>query len=330
MSSGRELREMRVAILALTVGGRKLAEKLQQSLEESTHLKVEGGVVSTFARHWHQFDGFICIMASGIVVRAIADLLEDKTKDPCVVVVDQKGQFAISLLSGHLGGGNGLAEKVASISGGVAVITTASDTLELPALDLWVRDNNMFADTTTLTQLSSKLVNSGVLKVFSKVQVDTLPKGLLQVGSAEEADCIISWHRQDKILTFYPKVLVVGIGCNRGTPLEEFEEALQELFDQLKLSTHAIRNIASIDAKNDEAGLLAFAEKYNWHIDFYSKDEINVLTNLEISSAALKAVGAIGVAEPTALLSAQNTLLLSRKRKWQNITMAVAQASFTL
>ncbi len=321
---------MRVGILALSVGGRKLAEKLRQSLKESTHLKVEGGVVSTFARHWPQFDGFICIMASGIVVRAIADLLEDKTRDPCVVVVDQKGQFAISLLSGHLGGGNGLAEKVASISGGVAVITTASDTLGLPALDLWARDNHMFADAKTLTRLSSKLVNCGGLKVFSEVQVDTLPQGLLQVESAEEADCIISWHRQDKILTFYPKVLVVGIGCNRGTPLEEFEEALQELFDQLKLSTHAIRNIASIDAKNDEAGLLAFAEKYNWHIDFYSKDEINVLTNLEISSAALKAVGAIGVAEPTALLSAQNTLLFSRKRKWQNITMAVAQASFTL
>ncbi len=123
---------------------------------------------------------------------------------------------------------------------------------------------------------------------------------------------------------------MVGVGCNRNTPLEEFEEAIGELFADLGLSLDSIRNLASIDAKNDEVGLLAFAEKNSFPIEFFSKYEINRVTDLEVSSAAMKAVGAIGVAEPTALLSAKSSQLLSRKRKWKNITMAVVQASFTL
>ena len=99
---------------------------------------------------------------------------------------------------------------------------------------------------------------------------------------------------------------------------------------ECRLSRSSIRNLASIDKKNDETGLLQFAENNSWFIDFYSKDAINKLNNLEISAAALKAVGAIGVAEPTALLSGKTDLLLSRKRKWKNITMAIALAPFTL
>lgn len=326
---------MRVAILAITAGGHALAQMVAERLEDATHLMPDKGekVAELLARNWSRFDGFLCIMATGIVVRTIAPLLEDKKKDPCVIVCDQLGKHVISLLSGHLGGGNTLAGQIAAITGGQAVITTASDTIGVVALDIWARDSNLVVpERETMTWITTRLVNEGTLKVYSDVPCRTWPPGLTPVARPEEADIIIS-HKEygfEEKAQFFPKDLVVGTGCNRGTPAEEFESALLDLFSELRISRRGIRNLASIDAKNDETGLLQFAEKNSWTIDFFDKTTINTLHNLEISFAALKAVGAIGVAEPAALLSAESNLLISRKRKWKNVTMAVAQVSFTL
>ena len=326
---------MKIGIIAITRGGRKLAAKLSALLDDAILLeKPTGGkIADTIAYNWQHYDAFICIMAAGIVVRAIAPLLVDKHTDPCVIVLDEKGHHAISLLSGHIGGGNALAAEVARLLGGTPVITTASDTLELVALDLWAKEQQLVMPSRKrLTTLSTLLVNRKQLFLYADVEVSSLPRGLQQVENASKADFIISHFTSNppKCPIFSPRNLVVGIGCNRTTPVDEFEDALNELFNELHLSRASIRNLASIDKKNDEVGLLQFAENNCWQIDFYDSNTINSLNNLEISFAALKAVGAIGVAEPTALLSAQSNHLLSRKRKWKNITMAVAQAPFTL
>ncbi len=326
---------MKIGIIAITRGGRELGARLGALLSDATILvKGEGEkVADTIAANWQHYDGFICIMATGIVVRAIAPLLGDKLTDPCVVVLDEKGCHAISLLSGHVGGGNALARKVAGLLGGTPVITTASDTLELLALDLWAKEQDLLAPSREkLTALSTLLVNKGELSLYTDVHVSSLPTALKQVNDSLKADFVVSHFTGigQTIPIFRPRDLVVGIGCNRGTPLVEFDDAINELFNELQLSRASIRNLASIDKKNDEVGLLQLAEDNCWQIDFFDSTTINRLTNLEISFAALKAVGAIGVAEPTALLSAQSNHLLSRKRKWKNVTMAVAQVPFTL
>ncbi len=326
---------MKIGIIAITRGGRELAIRLCSLLVDSTLLEKGVGekFSDTIAANWRHYDGIICIMATGIVVRAIAPLLVDKLTDPCVIVLDEKGRHAISLLSGHAGGGNALAREVAELLGGTPVITTASDTLELVALDLWAKEQQLVVPSReVLTTLSTLLVNKRQLFLYADVDVCSLPPGLKQVDRATKADIIVS-HFSGKSPTppiFRPRNLVVGVGCNRGTPVNEFEDALHELFNDLCLSRNSIRNLASIDKKNDEIGLLQFAEENCWQIDFFDSNTINTLNNLEISFAALKAVGAIGVAEPTALLSAQSNHLLSRKRKWKNVTMAVAQVPFTL
>jgi cobalt-precorrin 5A hydrolase len=327
---------MKLAILSITTGGKRLAEKLARKLPDTTILarksKKTAGIV---ADNWPHFDGFIFIMAAGIAVRAIAPLLLHKHKDPCVVVMDEKGQHVISLLSGHIGGGNKLAVRLAAITGGVPVITTASDTLGLLSLDLWAKNNNLVPENQErLTEASAKLVNEKKLSLYTDLKPRSLPEELLAVANPELADVIVS-HQifpESRGCIFRPRNLVVGTGCNRGTPANEFEESLCELLEDKQLSRLSIRNLASIDKKNDEEGLLFFAKKNNWPIDFFTKDEINSLKtdNLDISSAALKAVGAIGVAEPTALLSGRTQILLCRKRKWKNITMAIALAPFTL
>jgi cobalt-precorrin 5A hydrolase len=326
---------MKIGIVALTRGGRILAEKLVRRLEHADILNKEGKarVADTIARAWPHYDGIVCIMAAGIVVRAIAPLVRDKLTDPCVVVLDEKGRHVVSLLSGHVGGGNNLSRTIAAITGGTPVITTASDTLELVALDLWAREQEVsLPPRHLLTEISTRLVNHGRLKLYTDVEVASLPPGLERVDDVELAEIIISPSTKFPADTpcFRPRNLVVGIGCNRGTPVTEFEEALAELFYELCLSRQSIRNLASIDKKNDETGLLQFALDNKWSIEFFTREAINSLNNLEISFAALKAVGAIGVAEPTALLSAKSTVLRSRKRKWKNITMAVAQAPCTL
>jgi cobalt-precorrin 5A hydrolase len=325
---------MKIGILAITSGGRELAAKLGAILDAVVLEKAPGEkTADIIAANWHHYDAFVCIMAAGIVVRAIAPLLDDKLSDPCVIVLDEKGRHAISLLSGHIGGGNTLAEKIAGLIGGKPVITTASDTLELVALDLWAEEQQLLVPSRkVLTKLSALLVNQGHLSLYADVQVESLPIGLNRVDDARQANFIVA-HYIANVPTcplFRPRNLVVGIGCNRGTPVNEFEEAVNELFNDLHLSRFCIRNLASIDKKNDEPGLLQFADNNGWRIDFFASKTINRLTQLEISFAALKAVGAIGVAEPSALLSAQSNHLFSRKRKWKNVTMAVALAPFTL
>jgi len=324
---------MRIALLAITHGGKKLAAKLAEKLSGSVVLDVSEGIAATLGRCWRDFDAFVCIMAAGIVVRSIAPLLMDKRNDPCVLVLDEQGRHVVSLLSGHLGGGNELAREIAALTCGTAVITTASDTLGLPAIDLWAKAQNlMVADKDALTRASARLVNSGQLRLFSEVAVISLPQGLVQVSDPEEAEVIVSNRKswRAEALHLYPRNLVVGVGCNRGTEAKEIAEALDELLTEKGLSPQGIRNLASIDLKADEDGLLAFAAENGWQIEFFSKEELNSVGNVSRSEAVFSAVGAIGVAEPAALLSAENNDLLAGKRKWQNVTLAVARANFLL
>jgi cobalt-precorrin 5A hydrolase len=324
---------MKIGILAITHGGKRLAAALAAKMPEALLLPEEGGAARALAGHWREMDGFVCIMASGIVVRSIAPLLRGKEHDPCVVVVDEKGRHAISLLSGHLGGGNGLARRVADLLGGEAVITTASDTLGLAALDLWARGQELVCESKQgLTEASARLVNTGRLAIFSELAIDSLPRGLVQAAGPESADIIVSSRLADygTAVVFRPRNLVVGVGCNRGVPVAELWEACEELFAEQGLSRLSIRNLASIDLKQDETGLLAFAEKQGLRLEFFTKEELNRVENVAVSEAALRNVGANGVAEPAALLSAQSNDLLVGKRKWRNVTMAVARANCTL
>jgi len=326
---------MRIALVAITRGGKKLAENLAARLEGASLLLPDQGqrVAALLDEHWQAYDGFVCIMAAGIVVRAIAPLLKDKCIDPCVVVMDERGRHAVSLLSGHMGGGNDLARQIAALTGGAPVITTASDTLQLVSLDLWAKALDMVPpDREKLTAAAALLVNQGMLRLYTEEAIDRLPPGLVAVDAAEQADIIVSASTSfpESTTLFRPRHLVLGTGCNRGTPATEFEEALTELLTDLQLSRTCIRNLASIDKKNDEGGLLQFATDNGWRIDFFSSERINSQNNVAISFAALRAVGAIGVAEPAALLSAQSNHLESRKRKWKNVTMAIARAPFML
>lgn len=323
-------------ILALTKGGNRLAETLAAELDDCTIAQGQGRVADKIQALWSQCDGLICIMAAGIVVRSIAPLLADKRSDPCVIVLDEKGRHVISLLSGHLGGGNALAHRIAHITGGVAVITTASDVLGKTAIDLWAERNGLFVtDKKKLTAISAKHVNSGPVTLFYAGGRATIPADFRAVNSPEIADIIIAYKQCMTFEGLYciPRNLYLGIGCNRGTSLADIELSFKELCHEHKLHPQAIAGIASIDLKSDEKGILQFAEKYQYETHFFSRGNINSVQDVSFSKVVMAAVGVQGVAEPTAILAAgregSQCRLLVQKMKWKDVTLAVAERKIT-
>lgn len=323
---------MKTAIIALTAGGYKLAEKIC-ALQDDTVVDARTiPVAEKMASLWQQDIGaIVCIMAAGIVVRAIAPLCQDKRKDPCVLVLDERGNFVISLLSGHIGGGNKLALELADKLNAQAVITTASDVTGHTALDLWAEKNNLLVDDTDkLTKMCAKLVNKNSLRVFTDCGVECLPHDFENVLTWKDADIIVSdsIFTESDALILRPCRLTVGLGCNRGTGAMDFEIAVSELFAEHQLSRKAICGYASIDLKSDEAGMLKFVENEKIPLEFYSKDTLNTVDGVASSAVVYKATGAKGVAEPAAILAAQTRVgsgeLIVRKQKWKDVTAAVA------
>jgi len=267
-------------------------------------------------------------MATGIVVRTLAPLLKDKRSDPAVVVCDEQGDYAVSLLSGHLGGGNALARQVAAILGGQAVITTASDVQGKVALDLWARDLGLVvADKKRLTRAMGKLVNRGWVTLYSDYPLPELPEEIHRQDQAEDADLVISGATDLEIsgALLYPQALVAGIGCNRNTPAEEIEEALRQACEKHALAYQSVARLASIDLKSDEQGLLELSRRYKLPIEFFHRDRLNGVDGVSTSAVVLKATGAKGVAEPAAVLASGGGRLLVKKMKWPNVTVSIAE-----
>jgi len=328
----------KTVIFYITNNGLKVARKIKNNFPEAELFKYD---TKLFADRWRISKNIICIMATGIVVRAIAPLIKDKKIDPAVVVLDEKGRFAISLLSGHLGGANELAKKIAACLGAKAVITTASDVQGKTALDLWAKEKDLYVeDFEKLKKLSARIVNGKQikLKIDGAVNAGAMPEEFIPAASIKEADAIISCRLiRSAALFLRPKSLYVGIGCNRGTSKEEIEKEMKDVFRKEKLSYHSVRGLASIDIKRDEEGLIEFARDNCFIIDFFTKDALNKAISayhIKGSEAVRAATGAAAVAEPAAILSAKkvcgNIRLIKPKVKRGNLTLAIAEAEFTL
>ena len=348
---------MRIAIIAITRNGARLGARLRPGFA--------GGELFVLAKYagqagrgalrftelaaqvrelWPCVDGFVFIMAAGIVVRIVAPLLEGKEKDPAVVVMDEAGKFAISLLSGHLGGANELAGRCAFLTGAREVITTATDANDLPSFDMLAKEEGWGIE--ALDRV--KLLNSLLLEDEEIAVVDTTgrvrpyfhgrgrltfhdsfvaglrsrAKGVLFVTNS----FIPPQLQADKLLVLRPKNLVLGIGCNSGTPAEEIEAVVLGQLKRLLLVVESVAAVATAEAKREEGGLAEFARRFALPVLFYSSEELNrVATPSPPSPHARSAIGANGVAEPAALLAAGGGPLLLKKVKSGNVTLAIAE-----
>lgn len=340
-----------LAIFALTKNSIKLGKTISQKIDNTFLFVSPKGFKASVNKAFERFDGLIFIMASGIVVRSIAPLLKGKEKDPAVVVMDEKGRYVISLLSGHLGGANELAKKVAEIVGAEPVITTATDVNELPCIeDIAKKFNLQIEDIKKIKAVNSAIINGGrivfidekaerlkaikgFVKKGSRVQGFKFYKSISQVQKFKtDVKVIITPHSlplTPHCLLLRPKDLVVGIGCDRGVRLKEVESAYFQVLERYGLSPMSVKNLASIDVKKDEKGLLKFAQKHNLKIEFYSKTELaNMPLPSGFSKFVMGKVGVGGVCEPAALKSANTKKILVKKQKKDRVTIAVSTLPF--
>lgn len=353
--------EPETAIVAVTANGVRMALQIQRKLPASVcyapsrhrFAAAMGArpfhrLAAVFPELWAKHSSLVCIMATGIVVRLAAPHLRSKSKDPAVVVLDERGQFAISLVSGHLGGANELAAVVAGITGGRAVITTSSDVCGKPALDLIAREAGLeIGNPSMLSRLARAILEDESFHLFDPENLVTpflrgraeffmVDRGLAPVdrsASGTPLPDVGVWVSESEPprgfsgLALHPRRLVVGIGCNRGTEAEEILDLLRSVFNSESLSLHSIRNLASIDLKADEAGLIEAARIIGRSVVFFAREEIEKTTVPNPSSIVAKHLGVQSVCEATALLSAKATALVIPKRKSLNATLAVARAN---
>lgn len=319
-------------VFYITDSGLALADRLRDLYPD---IKITKYSAAALAGSWATEKGLIFIMAAGIIIRGIAPLIRDKRTDPGVVMLDDKGRFAVSLLGGHLGGANRLTSEIAQFLGGRAVITTASDVNNMPALDLWADEHDLVIDGWDLLPgAGTRLVNTGSLKIHSEIQVE-LPDEFVETGDPCDADVLITNKKvaalpEDPRLYLRPKNLAVGIGCNSGTSGEEIERAVTKVFDEHNLSFLSAGTLATIDLKAGEPGLLDFAGKHGLGIATYTPDELNRVRGPEKSEVVFKATGAYAVAEAAALIaSGESGRLIVRKQKIGNLTLAVAESGAT-
>jgi precorrin-4 C11-methyltransferase len=298
------------------------------------------------ARIFYEYGQVVLVMASGIAVRLIAPHLASKWQDPAVVVIDDSGKNSISLLSGHWGGANDLAERLALVLGGNAVVTTESDVAGFPALDLLVK-----ALAGGRMPQNKKLLKSLQARMLEGAQVGFCPRDLSgfqnMTGQSnlhffDTVDELYSSGCTEAVIALMPDMapfqvkndfyvvpvrnIVAGIGCHKGISAGEIEEELGQVLAELHLSIDALCRIATVDKKRGEKGLEVFCAQHDLPLSFYDADAINrIKTPSAKSEHALRVMGVQGVAEPCAILGSQGGELLKFKVKLKNMTIAVAR-----
>ncbi|MDI3256359.1 MAG: cobalamin biosynthesis protein [Kyrpidia sp.] len=321
-----------------------------------------GSVRDLLQEGFHRYDGWILFISLGAVVRMIAPVIRDKKSDPAVVVVDDAGRYAISVLSGHLGGANALTEQVAEVLGAQAVITTASDVGKTIPVDLLGRRYGwVIPDDRYVTPVSAAVVNEEPVLVLQEagerswwMRPTPLPRTIEVVYSRADAERAAArrkvrgaapygalllitdrlWSEADlRIFAPYwviyrPKSLIVGIGCNRGTSREEIERVVEQTLATRGLAVESVAAVATIDLKKNEPGLVDLCRARQWPLIAYTPGELNGMPMRHRSETVYRYTGAYGVSEPAAMRAAGVSELVVEKIISGNVTLSVARKPY--
>jgi cobalt-precorrin 5A hydrolase/precorrin-3B C17-methyltransferase len=271
------------------------------------------------------------LCASGILIRALAPLIDDKRAEPPVVALAEDGSVAVPLLGGHHGA-NEIARALADALGGIAAITTAGDLRLGLALDEpptgW-----KIANLERVKPVAAALIAGKPVALQDELGVaDWLRAGSIAWADHAELTVRVTDRRvagDEPALVFHPPVLALGIGCERGCPADEIAALAEESLAANGLAPEAVAAVVSVELKLAEPGIHALAERFGAPARFFSAarllDETPRLT--ERSEAAFRATGCWGVAEGAALAGAGAAgVLVVPKRKSRGATCAIARA----
>jgi cobalt-precorrin 5A hydrolase len=360
---------MKLALVAITKHGIEHALKLKAAMPEAELYVSEkqralapqaGGFFPSIkdfsASAWPNYDGLVYFVSLGAVVRTIAPFLKSKDEDPAVVTVDDACRFAVSVLSGHVGGANELAARVAQSLGCTAVVTTASDALATIPVDILGRDLGWtLEDKANVTPVSAAVVNEKPVAFVQECgeknwwnRNSALPKNIRifpSISEAKSSGSFEAWlvasdratdtlkselgDHWGKSVVYRPKTLCLGMGCDVGTNLEEAWGLAESSLAEAGLSSKSVKSLASIDLKAGEECLRLLAEKLGAQQLFFSRDQLNAKGTLSQPNPVVeKYTGAVGVCEPAAMLAAGADTLLIPKHKSKRATLAVARKTF--
>ena len=343
-----------LAVFPITEHGYLLARCITERFPDAVIYRPaelrSGRLKSLVAEAFKSCGGLFFISAAAIAVRTCAPLLKGKEVDPAVVVMDDSGRFVISLLSGHLGGANGLAKAIADIYGALPVITTATDGAGLPCIeDVSSRLNLKIEDVKKI-----KLVNSALLKAARVFVIDANVRRRKEGMQAFGQSGVFTFRRnipalimqgdvfavvtpfiggvpealRRRSLVLCPAEFVAGVGCRRGVSAKEIGLAVRAALKEAGVSLAALRNLASVDIKQDEAGLVGFARQTGLEISFYTGERLNkVKVPSGGSEMVMKVAGTGSVSEAAAILSAGAKRLWLRKIKHKRVTVALARVA---
>ncbi|UHP11246.1 cobalt-precorrin 5A hydrolase [Listeria marthii] len=318
----------KIAIIAVTERGRDLAITLAETVaatifvpekHHNAHTQILTPNFGTGLRTiFTEYQALICIMATGIAVRTLAPVIEDKLSDPAVLVMDEHGQFIISLLSGHVGGANALTEQIAELTGGAAVITTATDRANVAAIDNIAKQldgylPNFKATTKRINGLLAAGKEVG-LHVDEPFEVDT--RGFTN----KEVSPQIFISTKNNLPTakieriqLVPRQFILGVGCRKGISVETIDAAFRHFCEQENIHPRAFRVIHSITLKAEEPAILHLAEQ--WGIEFivHSAEELQTVAEKYPTSAFVQKTVQVGnVALSAADIGSNGNVITSR------------------
>ena len=332
----------KIAIIATTDRALDQAIEVQKEFPKSLVITTRDttndcvSVVDSLAiyiqRNFAKLDGLCFIGSLGACVRLIATEIKDKTTDPAVICLDDQGIHVQAVLSGHIGGANDFAKKVAQRTGGKAIISTSSDLQDIWALDTLAQEYAWSIESEdTLNSLIAKFVNN----TSTAVLLETKDKGTdyLEKTVPDFVDVFYQYEDIDQTkygllvtvspfvrkasiptLNYRPKVLSIGSGCSKELDDVLFEERLFAELEKRDLSKASIRVLGSIDIKAQQSAYLTFSEKHNIPFVTFSEKQIKGVTIPNPSDKVREKIGVDGVSESTAMLLAENDVLVEKQK----------------
>lgn len=296
-----------IGLISATAAGAAARDRLAAAWPDRTRV-YEGPVGDAVRAAFAQCEQLVCFLATGAVVRLVAPLLDDKASDPGVVCVDEGGRFAVSLVGGHGGGANDLAREVAEVLGAEPVVTTATDAAGLPGLDTLG-----FPVEGDVAAVSRALLDGEPVALRADVAWPLPPLPVADEGAytIRLTDRLVGAGPREAVLR--PPTLVVGVGASKGAPVEEVLALVEGALREAGLSAASLAELATVDAKSEEPGIVEAARRLGVPLVAYPAGELARVEVPNPSDAPLAAVGTPSVAEAAALVRGGELLVPKRK-----------------
>ena len=334
---------MKIAIISVSKKGYELSLSIKDKLDlDSTIIRTDlyyKNVKKYFPYLFEEYDAIIAIMASGILIRTIAPIIESKVTDPAVLNIDDNGKFVISTLSGHLGGANKLTRKIACLIDATPVITTSTDINKKLGIDVIAKDLYLSIDDTKEILFFNKSIleekeislivnpNKNYNYLFEYLNNNTLEINVSISFSSKVKTGEILVVLDDHELVLKEREIVVGLGCRRGKECKYLFTALKKSINELGVDLSRINKLSSAEIKKDEKGMLELSEKLDIPISFVELEKLRLFESQDIQKSEFvkSKFGIYGVCEPSALITAGfDSKLVYKKTSYDGVTIAIA------